>query len=234
MNLIGGFELRRDDRTVSLPMNSQRLLGYLALQRRSLLRVHVAGVLWPDATDEHARGNLRSALWRLNRARLALVHATSSHLRLTADVTVDLWDTTALARGVLDGTREPPDPELSDALLTSDLLPDWYDDWAVLERERYRQLRLHALERLCERLAEVGRFAQAVEAGLSAVAGEPLRESAHRALIKLYLAEGNRGEAIRQYRLYVDLVRDELGVGPSSQLCELVGPQPDNGHLTPR
>jgi hypothetical protein len=35
------------------------------------------------------------------------------------------------------------------------------------------------------------------------VAAEPLRESAHRALIKAHFAEGNPGEAAHQYRLFV-------------------------------
>jgi DNA-binding SARP family transcriptional activator len=85
----------------------------------------------------------------------------------------------------------------------------------LLERERFRQLRLHALERLCDRLTAQGRFAEATEAGLAAVAGEPLRESAHRALIRAYLAEGNPGEAVGQYERLRALLRDELGVSPS-------------------
>jgi DNA-binding SARP family transcriptional activator len=217
LNLLDGFELHCDGQVVHLPMSSQRLLCYLALHDRPLLRVHVAGMLWPDATEDHARGNLRSALWRLNRADLTLVHATSSHLRLASNVVLDVRETTMLARCVLDHSLDVRDLDPTAATLGGELLPDWYDDWVVLERERFRQLRLHALEALCERLTKAGRFGQAAEAGLAAVAGEPLRESAHRVLIKLYLAEGNRREAVRQYRLCADLVREELGMEPSMQ-----------------
>ena len=84
--------------------------------------------------------------------------------------------------------------------LSADLLPDWYDDdWVLVEREQYHQLRLHALEAMCARLTSIGRFGQAVQAGLAAVQGEPLRESAHYILIKAHLAAGNRWEATRQY-----------------------------------
>ena len=38
-----------------------------------------------------------------------------------------------------------------------ELLPDWYDDWVLLERERFRQLRLHALDALCDDLTRAGR-----------------------------------------------------------------------------
>jgi DNA-binding SARP family transcriptional activator len=106
--------------------------------------------------------------------------------------------------------------ELDEERFTRDLLPDWYEEWVVVERERYRQLRLHALEALCVELVARQRFAQAVQAALVAVAGEPLRESANLALIRAYLAEGNVCEAMRHYQSFRDLLWDELRVVPSS------------------
>ena len=53
------------------------------------------------------------------------------------------------------------------AALKGEILPDWYDDWLLLERERIRQLRLHALEAIrCTRLTAAGRFGEAIEAAL--------------------------------------------------------------------
>src|SRR4029077_18810447 len=54
-------------------------------------------------------------------------------------------------------------------------------------------------------------------AGLAAVAGEPLRESSHRAVIRAHLADGNVAEAVRQYRLCRRLLNDHLGLEPSDQ-----------------
>jgi DNA-binding SARP family transcriptional activator len=54
------------------------------------------------------------------------------------------------------------------------------------------------------------------------VSGEPLRESAHRAVIEVHLAEGNPGEALRQYDLYRRLLRVELGLSPSQAIRSLV------------
>jgi DNA-binding SARP family transcriptional activator len=92
----------------------------------------------------------------------------------------------------------------------------------LVERERFHQLRLHALEALCDRLITAGRYGEAIDAGLAVVAAEPLRESAHRALIKAHLAEGNHGEAYRQYQLCREILRDELGVEPSNALRALL------------
>ena len=101
-----------------------------------------------------------------------------------------------------------------------------YEDWVLVEREHYRQIRLHALERIALELAAEGRFGRAAETALAAVATEPLRESAHRALISIHLAQGNRSEAIRQYCIYRRILREELDIEPSSQMEQLVGAVP--------
>jgi DNA-binding SARP family transcriptional activator len=75
---------------------------------------------------------------------------------------------------------------------------------------------------VCERLTAVGSYARAVEAGLAAVAAEPLRESAHRALVKVHLAEGNLAEAVRQFQFYRRILQEELGLSPSPQMVELL------------
>jgi len=112
-------------------------------------------------------------------------------------------------------------------LFTGDLLPDWYDDdWLLLERERFRQLRLRALDALCARHLRAGRSGEALDAGLLSLAGEPLRESAHRAVIRVHLADGNAVEALRQYRLCCRLLHDQLGIEPTQQLLDLIS------HLT--
>jgi DNA-binding SARP family transcriptional activator len=215
--LLSAFELRCNDRLVALPRPAQRLLAFLALQDRPVLRTRVAGTLWLESTQDHAFGSLRSALWQVRRPGHELVETTSSQLRLASHVAVDVHEAVAWARGVLGGSSEL---ELSDNV--GDLLPDWYDDWVLIDRERLRELRVRALECLCARLTTAGKFYQAVEAGLAAVEGEPLRESAHRSLITVHLAEGNQAEAIHQYRLYRELLHDQLGLEPSTLMEQLV------------
>ena len=220
--LLDGFQLVCDDRAIALPHGAQRFVAFLALNRRPLLRPYVAGALWPETLDERAHANLRSTLWRLHRCNWELVEAQGNQLQLGADVSVDLHEAQVLARRVLGGTPGETGLGLALATLARDLLPDWYEDWVLIEREQFRQLRLRALDALCERLTDAGRTGEALEAGLAALAGEPLRESAHRALVRVHLAEGNVGEAIRQYRLCRRLLREQPGVSPSEQMEELV------------
>jgi DNA-binding SARP family transcriptional activator len=203
-------------------MSAQRLVAFLALQDRPLLRAFVAGTLWPDSPEERASANLRSVLWRLRGSGYNLVEANGQQLEMRPDVEVDIQELARLTNRLLDPSSAFPASELRRVSLLGELLPGWYDDWVQIERERVRQLRLHALETLCERLTEAGCLLQAVEAGIAAVAGEPLRETAHRALIRAHLAEGNPAEAIRQFEAYRKALREELGLEPSAQLQELV------------
>jgi DNA-binding SARP family transcriptional activator len=223
LGLLGGFRLSIESDVVDLPMNSQRLVSFLALQARPMLRTFVSGSLWGDSTDQRAGSSLRSALSRLRHPRYSLVALTSDHIELSPTVTVDLREGEALARRVLDPSQELDDlPGLDDEVLSTDLLPDWTEEWVLLERESYRQLRLRALEALSGRLRDTGRFGQAVQAGMAAVAGEPLRESARRVLIEAHLADGNVSAALDQYNAFRALLFEELGREPSGEIRALV------------
>jgi DNA-binding SARP family transcriptional activator len=220
--LLDGFELRSPEGVIELPFSSQRLISLLALHNRALRRLYIAGLLWPDATDARATANLRSTLWRLRRAPYRLVDSSATSLRLAREVIVDTVALEDRATKLIQGTVAIDGDDIHRIARVGDLLPDRYDDWLEIERERIRQLRLHALEAICLQLTADRMFGLAIEAGLAVVAGEPLRESAHRCLIQAYLAEGNIGAAIRQFETYRDLMCTELNIDPSTEMKELL------------
>jgi len=224
LRLLGGFDLRRGGDTVELPLNAQRLLAFVALHERPVLRVHVAASLWMDTTDDKAGANLRSTMWRIRRTGHALLASSGRYLRVDEHVRIDVRDLLHMERHRL--AERVPEAGIDDRWLSfgGDLLPDWYDDWVVVERERLRQLRLHALERWCERLSASGRHGDAIDLGLAAVALEPLRESSHRAVIRAHLAEGNVDQALRQYDTFAAMLRLELDLAPSPLMHALVAP----------
>lgn len=223
VHLIGGPYVRYGAERRSVPEGSKKLLAFVALRRGRVERPYAAGVLWPFGGDLRAAGNLRSALWRLRRAGIDVVEADKWSLRLAEKVQVDVHRLAGWSNRLIHGSAEAED-------LTSDqvpdaachLLPGWYDEWAVLERERIRQRVLHALEALSVALSEQGRHAEAVEVALRAVLEEPLRESGQRALLAAYLAQGNLAEARRAYAKFARLLRSELGVEPSRQITALM------------
>ena len=223
--LLDGFGLFRGSTLLSVPRASQRLVAFLALHGGMVRRAAVAGTLWPDASERHAYSNLRQALARLQRTARKALAASKLELGLAEGVTVDIRHARTLARRLLDPAVTPEQSELGTAavgVLSAELLPDWYDDWLLLEAEDWRQLRLHALEGLAARLAAAGRWGDAVGAACAAVRADPLRESARACLIQVHLAEGNQSEAVREFARYQALLHGDLGLEPTSRLRHLI------------
>jgi DNA-binding SARP family transcriptional activator len=224
--LLDGFSLhlgrgRRPSTVLDLPLGSQRLVAYLGLSYRPA-RSAVAGALWPDASESLAHNSLRSLLWRLQRAAPGLLDVSGGALALAREVRVDVRELTAWARGVLDPATEVAEVLSVDVGRTGELLPGWYDDWVLLEREGLRQLRMHACEALADKLSRAGRHGEAVQAAHDAIRAEPLRETAHRALVRAHLAEGNVAEAFRAYESFRTILRRELGIAPTASMEALV------------
>jgi DNA-binding SARP family transcriptional activator len=226
--LIGGFSLRIGPTHVELPLSAQRLVAFVALHPGRLRRAFVAGSLWMDVAEQRAHARLRTAVWRCSRPELALLTSTSTHVGLDPRVTVDVRMISDMADRELDERRRvdagsDDDAATGTALSTvGQLLPDWYEDWLEFKREGLRQQCLHALEARTYRLCREGRYAEALQAGLAAVATDPLRESAQRALITTHLAEGNVVEAVRQYRRFATRLQSDLGLTPTERLTSLL------------
>ncbi|CCK24466.1 transcriptional regulator [Streptomyces davaonensis JCM 4913] len=222
LRLLGQFRLAYGGETVVLCGNAQRLLALVGL-RSCVSRTALAGTLWPEATEAHARGSLRSTLCKLPHGDRALVTCDRNTIAIADSLTVDareLADTALhLVRSPATPCAEPVPTVLFDE---GQLLPGWDDDWALFERERLRQLRLHALDALAHRLAREGRYGIALETALTSVRSEPLRESAHRAVVATHLVQGNVNEAVRHYRAFRRLLREELGVPPSPQFTRML------------
>jgi DNA-binding SARP family transcriptional activator len=228
LSLIRDFQVRHNGDLVELPPNSQRLVCFLAFQERPVRRSYVSGTLWCNSEEYRASASLRSALWRLpSTPGLDLVGSSHTHVWLWPSVTIDIREIMERGMRVLSATHD--EAELIDVArelvsFGDDVLVGWYDDWVITERERFRQIRLHALDRIGDRLLGEGRFCDALQVGLAAIRAEPLRESSHRLLIRVHLREGNVAEAIRQYRSYAGLLRRELQATPSPVMQGLLTP----------
>jgi two-component SAPR family response regulator len=125
-------------------------------------------------------------------------------LALGADVAVDLAEAMRLIRTL---PTMPASAPVDTTLLTADILPGWTASWIEIERERFRQLRLHAIEERSQRLITAGRFDDAAAMAKVAVRTAPSRESARRALIEAYVAQGDLAAAVNEYDEYQELLR---------------------------
>jgi DNA-binding SARP family transcriptional activator len=223
LRLLGRFELSRGTRPLHVSPSGERLLAYLGIRSEPVSRGSAAAELWPACTGTRAAANLRSAVWRLpGHDQGGLIAAAPQHLALDARVSVDLH---GLSRQVGPGSAaRHPGQDVDVDVLRQDVLPEWPDEWLIGTREWFRQIRLHALEALCDRYRDDGRLDAALDAGITAVAADPLRESAHRQLTLVHIEEGNFAEALRQYDVFRRLLRTELGLPPSPHFRRLVAP----------
>jgi DNA-binding SARP family transcriptional activator len=222
--LLGRFGLAAAGDPVALAPASQRLLAYVALAGRPVGRDLAAGVLWPMALERHAHGSLRAALARLTARAPGVLQSDGLDVWLVAGVAVDLCAAQAIARRLVvnGGGMDADRAAAAVPGLSMELLPGWYDDWALIEAENWRQLRLHALEAIAGILADAGRFGEAVGAAQAAVDADPLRESPHAVLIAAHMREGNQSEALREYERYRLRLNAALGLEPTPRLRALL------------
>jgi DNA-binding SARP family transcriptional activator len=222
LRLIGEFQLVVNGRRLIIPRKAERVLAYLAMADRPVARARLAGILWMDWSDQQAAKGLRTALWLLRREDPSLVTAGGDRLQLSPHVQVDATDLCALARRLIHDPHTAALDQLSLLIDGRELLPDWDDDWVITDRDRYRRLRIEALERRASALLDQRRLGDALVAALAAIQSEPLRESAWRLLVKIHLAQANVAEAIRSYRDYRALLLKEFGIEPSTVMDRLL------------
>jgi DNA-binding SARP family transcriptional activator len=220
IRLLGSFHLDSGGCTVHVVPGVRRLLALLALQQTPIDRSTAAALLWPEATGRRAAACLRSTLWRLVKPSVLLVDTSEDVLALGERVEVDFREACRLAATVTAPDCQPDERAVT--MLKADLLPGWEQRWVLTEQDWWRQARLRALEALSHRFRSSGDHHHAHQAALAAVQTDPLRESAHRTLVELHIADGNPAAALRQYADYRTRLRRELGLAPSPQIYELV------------
>ena len=222
LGLLGGFVASITKRQLMLPLRVQRLVAFLALRGHPLHRTYVAGHLWLEASQEQANGSLRATIWNARRLQCPLVQVSSTHVGLSPLVVVDVHELEQCAARVLHGDSPPLGEDIELLAHASDLLPDWYEDWVVQDREQLQELRVHALERAAERLIAAHRNSEASIAALAAVNAEPLRESSCYLLVRATLAAGNYAQAHRHFSTFRTRLSQEVGLEPSPRIRELI------------
>lgn len=223
VSVLGAFTLKVEDSPVALGVDARRLVAYLAIHPRPQERAALAADLWPGVQRGAAPRLLTEAAAAIAVPGLLADTGDEGPFALAADVTVDL----TAAMGLIRALPEIPADENPDLTpLAADILPGWTAAWIAVERERFRQLRLHAVEERSLRLVAAERFDAAVELAQSAVRAAPSRESARKALIEAHLAQGNIAAAVDQYDQYQELLRSSIGGPVSSGLDGLIPPSP--------
>ncbi|GAA4751815.1 hypothetical protein GCM10023350_41370 [Nocardioides endophyticus] len=233
LRLLGRWQLAVDTECVELGHREERLIALLGLSGRSS-RLHVAGVLWSESTDARALASLRRAVLQTQERSPGLLQADRLTIGLGPDVDVDVDEVRRAAAATEGALAEGEAGALVRQLVGEELLPDWYEDWVLHEREGLEQLRVKALERIARHALEAGDLALTVDAAHAATDIDPLLESAGELAIRAHLDRGDLGSARREFDRYRDAVRDELGAPPSRAILDLIEPVLKAGSTAPR
>ncbi len=215
LHLLGCWQLRRLGQPVLVASRQRRLITALALVGPRP-RTALAGLLWPDSNDQQAAASLRVALWHVAHELPGLLRSAQDPLALDPSVAVDFH---GLQHSLTHAYAEPVPIE---DLRTGELLPGWYEDWVIGEQERFRHLRVMALDATAEQALAEGDTDTAEAAALAAANLEPLRERSVILLVRAELAAGNINGARRSYRRFRSLCQDTLGLEPGFQLSQLM------------
>lgn len=206
---------------------ARSLFAYLLTYRdRSHTRDLLAGTFWPDLPDDVARRRLSQALWQIRRALdphpvLLTEGATvrfNPDLPLWLDVEEFARQRAQFAGGGTAGSSETiPRAELCLGLYRGDFLAGYYDDWALAEQERLREVFLAVLERLVVAYKGRGDYEAALTHARRLTVEDPWREGAHREVMSLCHVLGRDAEALKQYEVCRQVLADELGAEPSPE-----------------
>jgi DNA-binding SARP family transcriptional activator len=240
--LLGWFKLLKRGESVSVRPGgrTQALLSLLALASRRLgvNRDELLEHIWPGGDADLAAQALRALVYTLHRSLgdalggEAPVVRNDGRYRLNVEagvvVDVDRFD------GVIDAAEA-----LERAGKTAVAVERYraavrlYDgDLAVgsevqhlVERERLRARYINARARLAEYHLVERDYAASLTNALEVLAVDPLREDAHRLVMRLYVRRGQRAQALRQYRLCSQVLATEFQAVPepaTQALYELV------------
>ncbi|MBL8739767.1 MAG: AAA family ATPase, partial [Myxococcales bacterium] len=200
-----------------LEKKTAALLAYLALEGPTG-RSRIAGLLWPESREATARNNLAQVVRRLR--------ANTGASLIEGDATLELapvdCDVLELLRSVQAG-------DLAAAARAEGELLAGYDydgcpeleDWLRAQRSRVRLSQAKAADAEIERLAGAGALDDAIALAERVVASDPLVESSHLRLARLWLARGDAAAAMRAYDHCKKTLARELAMKPSAAMVEL-------------
>lgn len=232
IRLLGGLDVRVGSRVVGPEewhlAKARSLVKVLALSPgHHIKREQATDLLWPDLPPEAAANNLRGTLHDIRRALEPASILQPRRLLLTWADEISLcpdgmlWvDVEAFEQAAKAARREGSAAayEAALGLYAGELLPeDRYEVWAEARREGLRQERLELLLGLAVLRERAGEYDLAARSLRELLAEEPVHETAHRYLMRLYALSGRRTEALAQYRRLRDSLRRDLGVAPDSE-----------------
>lgn len=227
--VLGQFKVEANNQPVEIPSRpAQSLLAFLILNKGTYYRREkLAGLFWPDANEANARGYLRQALWRIRKAfeRASVQwqdYFQIEEISISFNTQAEYWLDAAFILKRREASAWQV-PELVEALelYPGEMLPGFYDEWVVLERERLLAAFELKMQLLLERLIKGRAWYEVMEWAERWIALGGAPEPAFRALMLAHAGTENRAGVRGVYNRCVEKLNNEIGVQPSKELQEL-------------
>ncbi|MCZ6530608.1 MAG: AAA family ATPase [Chloroflexi bacterium] len=222
VRLLGQFSLRREGKRLEIPSRpAQSLFAYLVLNPGLRhRRERLAGIFWPDSMESNARNNLRQALWRIRSSIEDEKHQyiTSDRFHVGFDPEAETWlDVDVL----LEELEENAPVDEWVAVYKGELLPGFYDEWVVPERERLRIAFEQRGEKLLAHLERRKLWSELLDWGENLNARAGALEPAFRAIMRAHFELGDSARSVATYQRCIEALA-EYGVEPSVETKQLL------------
>ena len=209
-------------------VNAARDLFFLLLTHPEGLTKEQVGLnMWPDVSPEDLNVRFKNTLYRLRRAignQAILLGDQGYRFNKMLDYFYDVE--TFLTN--LQNAQETPDilqkvSQLNSAVqqYRGDYLIDFDQMWVMAEREHYRRMYMDALIQLAEFYYQELELVSALNFCMQALDEDPALEGAHRLVMQIHAASGNKAEVIRQYEQCRRVLKETFDVPPSQQTRDL-------------
>jgi DNA-binding SARP family transcriptional activator len=215
----------------SWPFAKVRELLFYLVSHPARTKAQIGLALWPDVSHKQLRNSLGITLYHLRRtlggSHWIIFEDDLYHFNRTLDYWYDVEAFEAhLARASRSQTQTPDRAivSLQEAiqLYRGDFLDDFLEgEWFLLRREELRRKYLDALLSLGQLHFVQGQYAQSAEFYRRAIEKDEMFEESHRELMRCYARLGERGQALRHYQSFEQVMRDELGSPPAPESLTL-------------
>jgi predicted ATPase/DNA-binding SARP family transcriptional activator len=220
---LGGLRILFDGQPLSglTSRPARALLVYLAHQNRTISRLTLAELLWPERPQASALANLRVTLHRMTALLGHVLQLQREDVRLAEGAT---WLDIAEMEHRLDERQ----PTAALELFQGEFLEGFYleasrayEEWQAAERERLHSEALSALQQLILQASASGEIDQAIAYSHRLLGLEPLHEPAFRQLMRLLAENGQRSAALKQFSRFRALLDKDLGIEPDAATQDL-------------
>jgi len=220
ISLFGGLDIKKGEQSIPLPpYRAYNLLAFLLLRENlPVSRERLGSIIYGRLPDDKLRGRISDHLW-LIRKHLPGFPIFSSKENIGLDKSRIWLDVIGFEKEIAS-----PDDPLSEsfiALYRGELLPELYEEWVLVERERWRNHYLRRLNMLIKHLLDAEKYNHAISRIQQLLQEEPYDEAVVRLLMQAYVKIGRRGAALAAYEKFYHLSVEQIGLEPDDSTTKI-------------